>query len=50
MPLDTFDDKLKLVQVTAWQHQAITWKNVDQILFRHMASLGQSELKIYFWD
>ena len=27
------------------QAQAITWANVDQDLFHHMASLDQNELK-----
>ena len=38
MPMDLTDGK--------WRHQAITWANVDPVLFRHMASLVHNGLKV----
>ena len=32
-----------LVNIVAWQHQAITWTSVDQDLQHHMVSLGPNE-------
>ena len=39
-------DKSTLVQVMAWsiRQQAIIWTNVEQVLCRHVASLGHNEL------
>ena len=33
-----------------WQHQAITWANVDPDLCHHMVSLGHNELKPDFFS
>ena len=54
MQQDIFDDKSTLVQVMAWcrQQRAITWLNVDPVLYRHMASLGhnrQQDTMYYQW-
>ena len=48
LPQNTFDYKSILVQVMAWcwQHQAITWANVDIDLCRHMTPSGQNELTL----
>ena len=47
MPWDLIDDQSTLVQVMALCHQAIqaiTWTNVDQVPWRHIASLVHSKL------
>ena len=36
-----------ILNTEIWQ-QAITWANVDPDLCRHMASLGQNELRYLF--
>ena len=42
---DFSDDKSTLV---AWQHQAITWTNADQVLWSHMWPMPQ--LGKYEWQ
>ena len=32
------------IGLCAWWHEAITWTNVDQVLWCHMVSLGHNEL------
>ena len=41
------DGKSTLFEVMAWcvRQQIIAWANVNPVLYRQMASLGQSELK-----
>ena len=48
MLLDLTNEKSTMVQEMAWcrhwQHQAISWANVDPDLCGHMASSGDNEL------
>ena len=52
MPSDPSDDRSTLVQVI-WlcggRQQAITWTNVDQVLWRHIASLWYNEVSWRIW-
>ena len=45
MPQDLTNEHLTLVQVMAWR-QAITWTDVNQVLYHHRASLDHNELMI----
>ena len=44
--------QIQVMTLGAVRQQAITWTNVDQVLWIHMVSLGQNESirNGYFWD